>query len=155
MDLGLNHRSSIAIQVIEELLLKKVRYEDLKSKEKESYNFAKVSGRLADFGFECSAVNSDGHGADMIAYHYLSGALFAIQLKGRPGVYRKYAGKNLWVAFIDWELGELCLYSHDQAVVMFEQSSSARTSSWMDKGEYHYPSRGNTPFEQIILQIPF
>ena len=48
---------------MEELLLKKVRYEDLKSKEKESYNFAKVSGRLADFGFECSAVNSDGHGA--------------------------------------------------------------------------------------------
>lgn len=147
-------RSTNTKKRMKDLLVSRVTYSALKSKEKESYNFAKVTGFLADYGFECSAVNSDGHGADMIAYHYLSGKLFAIQLKGRPGVYRKYQGKNLWMAFIDREKNTLCLYPHDQAVEQFEQSSSADTSSWIDKGEYTYTRSGKTPFEALIVRIP-
>lgn len=140
--------------MMKELISNKVEYQSLKSKEQESYNFAKVTGILADYGFECSSVNSDGHGADMIAYHYLTGKLFAIQLKGRPCIYKKYEDKGLWMAYIDQNAGELCLYEHDKAVALFEQSESANTSSWKDKGGYSYTRGGNTPFEDIILRIP-
>ena len=47
----------------------RVPYEKLNSRQKENYNFAKVSARLADCGFNCLRLSDDWQGADFIACH--------------------------------------------------------------------------------------
>ena len=47
----------------------KVKYENLKSKQKENFNFQKVAAELAEYGFNCMWLNDDWLGADFIAHH--------------------------------------------------------------------------------------
>jgi hypothetical protein len=49
--------------------LNKVSYDNLNSKQKEIYNFQKVAGLLADYGFNCIKLADDWQGADFLAYH--------------------------------------------------------------------------------------
>ena len=49
--------------------LKKIPYKDLNSRQKENYNFQKVAGELADYGFNCLRLTDDWQGADFIACH--------------------------------------------------------------------------------------
>ena len=44
--------------------LRRISYDELTSKQKEIYNFQKVAGILADFGFNCIKLNDDWQGAD-------------------------------------------------------------------------------------------
>ena len=48
--------------------LKKIHYKDLNSRQKENYNFQKVAGELADYGFNCLRLTDDWQGADFIAW---------------------------------------------------------------------------------------
>ena len=48
-------------------MFKKVNYKDLNSKQKENYNFHKVSSKLADYGFNSMRLNDDWEGADFIS----------------------------------------------------------------------------------------
>ena len=48
---------------------KKIKYGSLNNRQKESYNFQKVSSILAEYGFVTMKLNDDWQGADFIAQH--------------------------------------------------------------------------------------
>ena len=96
---------------------------------------------LADFGLNTIRLSDDWQGADFIAQHCVTGEFIAVQLKGRFGLWNKYQGKNIWVAFRDGD--DWYLYDHDVLLRSLEEANSARfhTSSWKrENGNYHSPS---------------
>ena len=77
----------------------RITYKSLNSRQKENFNFQKMSGVLADYGFSTIRLSDDWQGADFIANH-VSGDLFLkVQLKGRPIVDTKYKNKDIWICF--------------------------------------------------------
>ena len=57
-----------------QLKLQRINYDDLNAKQKEIYNFQKVTALkvaalLADCGFNCIKLSDDWQGADFLAYH--------------------------------------------------------------------------------------
>ncbi|MBX9675544.1 MAG: hypothetical protein K2V71_02940 [Methylotenera sp.] len=116
-------------------LFQKVNYESLNAKRKEAYNFQKVSGVLADYGFLTIRLSDDWGGADFLAVH-ISGETLRIQLKGRLHFSKKYFEKDLWICFHDtlnWYF-----YPHNEA---FERVKNlniiSNTDSWDIQGVYH------------------
>ena len=77
--------------------LKKIKYTELNSKQKENYNFHKVASALADYGFNSLRLNDDWQGADFIAIN--GDDMMKIQLKGRFTVDKKYINKEIYIAF--------------------------------------------------------
>jgi hypothetical protein len=119
-------------------MFKKVPYESLNAKQKENYNFQKVSAVLADYGYCTLRLSDDWNGADFIAVHVSNENSLNVQLKGRFTFDKKYLNKNLWVCFPykdDWYL-----YPHD---VLFKKLSSImnfqNTESWQ-QGTYSWKS---------------
>ena len=119
--------------------LKRIAYDELNSKQQEVYNFQKLSSLLADYGFNCIKLADDWQGADFLAYHKDGSATLKVQLKGRAGINKKYQGKDLYLAFpAD---GRWYLLPHDELVSIAEETTSwLRSSSWIDRGEYHAAS---------------
>ena len=92
--------------------LTRVRYEDLNARQKENYNFAKISARLADYGLNCLRLSDDWQGADLIACHIDNERYLKVQLKRRLTLDKKYIGKDIHIAFL---LSDKCyLYPHDK-----------------------------------------
>jgi hypothetical protein len=140
---------------MEHIFKTKVNYSELGSKEQENFNYAKTAGILAEYGFSCSQITADKFGADMIAYHIATAKPYSIQLKGsRATLDRKYEGKDIWIAYIDRKSSELCLYHHDSAIALFEQTKSANSVSWSENGWYSGMSMHNH-FNDIIIRLPF
>ena len=77
----------------------RVDYKDLTAKQKEAFNFAKLSAVLADYGFSCTRVVDDDKGPDFVAYHAPSGRMLPVQQKSALSVHKAYEGKGLWIAF--------------------------------------------------------
>ena len=118
--------------------LKRVRYEDLNARQKESYNYQKLSGLLADYGFVTLRLSDDWRGADFIAQHKDGRTFLRIQLKGRLGFYKKYEHKDLWIAFVDE--GQWYLYPHDELLAeALEKTHVGKTRSWRERGGYSFP----------------
>lgn len=113
-----------------------IHYGDLNSKQKEIYNFQKVSAKLADYGFNCIKLADDWQGADFLAYHKDGEETLKVQLKGRLLIHRNYVGKNLYITFpLD---GEWYLVAHDEIVDHFEAKTPyLNTASWLENGSYH------------------
>lgn len=72
----------------------KINYEELNTKQKENYNFQKISAHLADYGFNCLRLSDDWQGADFIACHISGSQFLKVQLKGRLTVNKKYEGRR-------------------------------------------------------------
>ena len=89
-----------------------IDYQQLNARQKENYNFLKVSAVLADYGFVTMRLSDDWQGADFIAQHVDGVKFLRVQLKGRLTFCRKYEGKNLQVAFPHKR--HWYLYSHDK-----------------------------------------
>lgn len=70
--------------------LKRVEYAELNSRQNETYNFQKIAGVLADYGFNCITLASDWQGAGFLAYHKDGNETLRIQLNGRLTINRKY-----------------------------------------------------------------
>ena len=118
----------------------KISYATLSARQKENYNYQKVSAVLADYGFATIRLSDDWNGADFLAQH-LSGETVKIQLKGRLTLCRKYQGKDLWVAFP--HSGGWYLYPHDEVLTHASQLTRfASSQSWLSEasGEYSWPS---------------
>lgn len=49
--------------------MKKVVYKTLNARQKESYNYQKISGVLADYGYTTYRMHDDYHGSDFHAVH--------------------------------------------------------------------------------------
>jgi hypothetical protein len=77
----------------------KIDYSTLNPRQKEIFNFQKISGLLADYGFNCIKLADDWQGADFLAYHKDGLDTMKIQLKSRLTIDQKYRGKELYVAF--------------------------------------------------------
>ena len=77
----------------------RVSYEELNSREKENYDFQKVSALLADYGFLTHRLSDDWQGADFIAQNIDGETFLRVQLKGRLTFDKKYLGKDLHIAF--------------------------------------------------------
>lgn len=111
-----------------------IKYETLNSRQRENYNFQKVSALLADYGFVTMRLSDDWNGADFIANH-IDGTFLRVQLKSRWGIHRKYEGKGLWMAFpCD---GVWYLVEHDEMVKQaMLHTTIAQTESWLKAGAY-------------------
>lgn len=118
--------------------LQKIRYADLNARQKEAYNFQKVSARLADFGFNTIRLSDDWQGADFIAQHLDGQQFLKVQLKGRLLFSRKYAGKDIYICF--YEEGHWYLVPHDEMLEwVLDNTAVGNSKSWKEKGEYHFP----------------
>ena len=120
-------------------MLKKIAYKNLNNRQKENYNFHKISAVLADYGFTAIRLSDDWQGADFIAQHIDGEQFLRVQLKGHLTFCKKYLGKKLYIAFY-WD-GQWYLYPHDK---LFQEIASmseiGKSKSWVEKGEYNFPS---------------
>ena len=99
--------------------LKKIKYTDLNSKQKEVFNFQKVAGKLSDYGYNCIKLADDWQGADFLAYHKDGSGTLKVQLKARLALSKKYVGKSLYMAFPMYQ--EWYLIEHDALVRLVER----------------------------------
>lgn len=120
-------------------MLQKISYQQLNSRQQENYNFQKVSACLADYGFNCLRLTDDWHGADFLACNIDGETFLKVQLKGRLTIDKKYAGKNIYIAFNDGQTWYLC--PHDEVVErLLAQGLIKGSRSWEDDGHYSWPS---------------
>ena len=119
--------------------LQRINYADLNAKQKEIYNFQKIAGVLADYGFNCIKLDDDWQGADFLAYHKDESQTLRVQLKARLSIAKKYIAKDLYIAFpVD---GIWYLLPHDQLVEIARAVTPWMVSqSWVERGGY---SSGN------------
>lgn len=115
--------------------LHRINYEELNGKQKEIYNFQKVSAELADYGFNCIKLADDWQGADFLAYHKDGKDTLKVQLKGRLTISKKYIDKEIFMAFPfgrHWYL-----ISHESLVGEIRKNTKwLETDSWINGGEY-------------------
>ena len=125
-------------------MFKKVNYKDLNSKQKENYNFHKVSSKLADYGFNSMRLNDDWEGADFISIN--KDEMIKVQLKGRFTIDKKYIGKDIYISFLEDE--NVKIYKHDDALEVIPENVKI-SKSWSKVGNYSW---GKTPeyFNDII-----
>lgn len=69
--------------------MEEISYDDLNSRQRENYNFHKVSAILADYGFTSIRLSDDWQGADFIAQHIDGQTFIKAQLKGRMSIDKK------------------------------------------------------------------
>jgi hypothetical protein len=119
--------------------LQRVAYADLNSRQKENYNFQKVAGRLADYGFNSIRLTDDWQGADFIAVHIDGETFLKVQLKARLVIDQKYKGKGIHIAFLHGD--DLYLYDHDALVSFMEANNKigADSVTWHPKGFRSWP----------------
>jgi hypothetical protein len=115
--------------------LSKIDYSSLNARQKENYNFQKISGILADYGFVTIRLSDDWGGADFIAKHINGDDYIKVQLKGRLTIDKKYIGKNVWIAFpseSDWYM-----IPHDEMLdYLLSNSDIGKTDSWVIHNAY-------------------
>ncbi|MER0216177.1 MAG: hypothetical protein DU481_08285 [Nitrosomonas sp.] len=128
--------------------LEKIKYSDLNSRQKEIFNFQKVAGLLADYGFNCIKLADDWRGADFLAYHKTGKETLKVQLKSRLTIARKYMEKSLFMAFPindSWHLIE-----HDELVAIVEMHTAwLNSESWQKHGAYS----ANKPNKKLIAAL--
>lgn len=114
--------------------MNKVNYNTLNAKQKESYNFQKISAILAEYGYVTYRMHDDYHGSDFHAVH-IDGHVLKIQLKGRVTIDKKYLSKEIYIAFsndrLDWYL-----YPHDE---IFKEITEHSPGAKLNEGRsIHY-----------------
>lgn len=119
--------------------LKHIDYKELNSRQKERYNFQKIAGLLADYGYSSIKLDDDWQGADFIAQHINGSTFLKIQLKGRLTFDKKYQGKEITIAFP--YMGEWYLFAHDELLEKFSEElpSIIKSLSW-ERGCYSWSS---------------
>jgi hypothetical protein len=122
------------------LKFERVAYATLNSRQKEIYNFQKVSGLLAEYGFATLRLTDDWSGADFLAVHVNGATILRVQLKGRMTFEHKYTNKDIWICFR--HKGVVYLYPHDDLLnVALRKTNIGNTESWNKSGGgYSFPS---------------
>jgi hypothetical protein len=120
--------------------LRRIEYRNLNARQKENYNFLKLSAVLADYGYTTMRLSDDWQGADFIAQHIDTGKFLKVQLKSRLAFYKKYQDKELYIAFCSE--GDWYLYPHDELLelVLTGKRNVGGTKSWDEDGGYSFPS---------------
>lgn len=106
------------------------------SRQKENFNFQKISAVLADYGFVTMRLSDDWQGADFIALH-IDGGVLRVHLKSRLSLAKRYCGKDIWIAFGNGD--EWFLYPHDELLdIILRETTIATTESWSQRGGYSF-----------------
>ena len=130
------------------LHLELIRYSSLNPRQKENYNYQKLSALLADYGFVTMRLSDDWNGADLIAQHVNGDTFLKIQLKSRLTFCERYIGKGIYVAFRrgkDWYL-----YPHDEMLEKVHEIVKFRhTASWANDGVQSF-AKLSKPLLQIL-----
>lgn len=114
---------------------KKITYSELNARQKEIFNFQKVAGLLADYGFNCIKLADDWQSADFLAYHKDGTHTLRVQLKSRLMIEKKYQNKDLHMAFP--LNGAWHLINYDRLVALVTKHTNWLTSkSWQQRGKY-------------------
>ena len=124
----------------------KVTYTSLNSRQKENFNYQKVSAVLADYGFLTLRLSDDWQGADFIAHHISGGRFLKVQLKSRLTVDTKYKGKGIQICF-NYD-DAWYLFPHDEFLRWaLENMNIGNTKGWENptdwdnvRGVYNWPS---------------
>jgi hypothetical protein len=116
---------------------KRIDYKRLDSKQKEAFNFQKVSAVLAEYGFITIRLSSDWKGADFIAQHHDGVTFLKVQLKGRLTFQKQYIGRELHICFP--YRGQWFLYPHDEFLQEVLTSGLMVDSRSWESGEYSFP----------------
>lgn len=127
---------------------KRIAYGKLNSRQKENFNYQKLSAVLADFGFVTHRLSDDWQGADFIAQHISEDLFLKVQLKSRLTFDRKYQGKDIWIAFPDNE--GWYIFPHDTLLAeILNDTNIGNTASWMEKGIYTFPRISNDLLKKL------
>ena len=113
-----------------------INYGDLNPRQKESYNFQKVSALLADYGYITIWLSQDWMGADFIAQHQ-DGHYLKVQLKARMTVSQNYLEKGLYICFPfqnNWYL----IWHDDAAQWMLDNTNLENNAVWQNGGNCDY-----------------
>jgi len=133
-------------------IIEKVSYSELNARQKESYNFQKVSSILADYGFTTMLLNNDWQGADFIAQNINSDFFLKVQLKGRLTFSKKYIGKDIFIAFpsLIESYQNWYLFPHDDLLSIFLNDFKLGASkSWVEEGLYSFNRLSNKQIELL------
>lgn len=123
-------------------ILKEIAYSSLNSRQKENYNFQKLSAVLANYGFVVTfRLSDDWQGADFIAQHIDGDTFLKVQLKSRLTFAKKYFQKRIYVAFFELEKDVWYLYPHDKLMKnVLKIRDFTGTKSWKIDGVQSYSS---------------
>jgi hypothetical protein len=114
---------------------KKISYKELNARQKELFNFQKISATLADYGYNCIKLADDWQVADFLAYHVNGQTTLKVQLKSRLTIQKKYCDKDIWMAFPHKETWYLI--KHDSLVEKTgEHTDWLESPSWQQHGAY-------------------
>lgn len=119
------------------LQFQKIIYEHLNPKQKELFNFQKLSGLLADYGLETIRINNDWNGADFLMIDCNNeNVTYKVQLKSRFTLNLKYTSdKNLYIAFPyknNWYL-----FHHKSILENYSKVSNLENDKvWKETGKY-------------------
>lgn len=117
----------------------KVDYAKLNARQQENYNFQKIAGRLAEYGYNCIRLNDDWQGADFLAVHVDGSEVLRVQVKGRLAINKKYLGKNIHIAFMHDH--DCYVFPHDLFVQDTIERGALNEDSrlWAEKGSRSWP----------------
>lgn len=117
----------------------RICYKDLNSRQKENFNFQKVSGVLADYGYVTLRLSDDWQGADFIAYHVDGDSFLKVQLKGRLTVDTKYKNKEIRICFNDLKDRKVWyLFPHDDFLRWaLVNSDIGGTKGWKNPADWN------------------
>ena len=114
----------------------KINYKALNARQKELYNFQKVSALLADYGYITIWLSQDWMGADFIAQHQ-DGHDLKVQLKTRLTVSKKYMKKGLYICFPvedEWYL----IWHDDAAKWLLDNINLEDNKTWQSGRNCNY-----------------
>lgn len=147
------------------MTLSQIDYTTLNARQKENYNFQKVSAILADYGFSTVRLTDDWQGADFVAQNMKGNEFLKIQLKTRIIIAKKYENKGLWICFKvrhDKEHEDWYLVNHDAlmnlALTKYKPDSERgvkNSRSWNNekKGTYSWPKPGKELWSLINNEL--
>ena len=115
--------------------LRKIKYTDLNSKQKEVFNFQKVAGKLSDYGYNCIKLADDWQGADFLADHKDGSGTLKVQLKARLALSKSMSENRSTWHFRCTRSGYLI--EHDALVrLVAKHTNWLHTKSWQEDGNY-------------------
>jgi hypothetical protein len=117
----------------------KIAYKDLDARQKETYNFQKLSAVLAEFGYLTIRLSDDWNGADFIAQHFKTKEFLKVQLKSRLTFDKKYRDKELYICFKDGDHGDWYIYNHEELLDMVP-GQIGESKTWTADKPYHFPA---------------
>ena len=123
--------------------IKQIDYKSLDARQRENFNFMKLSAVLADYGFVTMRLSADWQGADFIAQHVDGQTFLKVQLKSRLAFGKMYEGKDLYMAFRHRKSDAWYLFPHDKVLrSVLAGKRLAGTRSWDQRGGYSFASLG-------------